>query len=115
MLQIIEADSIEYQFNRFNALSRDVDIDILPILSNHMVLRVAGLVENAIQVIFSEYCRRHSNREISSFIKRTINRENSLNTEKIKNVIEKLDSKFHCSGLAPPSLRRERFSTAFDE
>lgn len=95
MLQIIEAeaDSIEYQFNRFNALSRDVDIDILPILSNHMVLRVAGLVENAIQAIFSEYCRRHSNREISSFIKRTINRENSLNTEKIKNVIEKLDSK----------------------
>ena len=24
-------------------------------------------------------------------------------------------SKFHCSGLAPPSSRRERFSTAFDE
>lgn len=99
MLQNIksEIDSIEYQFVKFDKLSRDSDIDIHTVLSNHMVLRVAGLVENSLQAMFDEYCRRYSNIQISHFVSKTIRRENSLNTEKIKNIIEKLDSEIWLS------------------
>lgn len=69
----------------------DADLWIQNVLANHIVLAGAGYVEDAVQAVLSEYGRVHGNVRIARFVDKTIKRSNSLNCEKIENILELFD------------------------
>lgn len=69
----------------------EVDPQIQNVYANHVVLAGAGHVESAILAILSEYGRKHGNVRISRYVERTIERNNSLNCEKIERILHQFD------------------------
>lgn len=87
-----EVDRIRSQFKQYTDLCDKSDFSLHPVYANYMVLKSAGFLESSIRSILAEYARRHSNQQIMRFLIKTVERENSLNCEKISKIICKLDS-----------------------
>ncbi|MEE4208011.1 MAG: HEPN domain-containing protein [Parvularcula sp.] len=69
----------------------DVDASIQSVLSNYLVLAGAGLIENGLNHVLSEYGRRVGDVRIRRYVARTVSRHNSLNCKKIKDILEQFD------------------------
>jgi hypothetical protein len=54
------------------------------VYSSYLVVKTAGLVEVAVRDILGEYARQRGNVELQRYISAMIERENSLNCEKIE-------------------------------
>lgn len=87
-----EVDRIKALFTKFIELSKESELDIHPVYANYMVLKSAGFLEKSVHAILAEYGRRNANSEIKRFLVKTVERENSLNCEKLERIISKLDS-----------------------
>jgi len=70
----------------------NVDITILGVFSNYLAIKSAGLVETTVISILSEYGRTHGNKRLEKFVQKTIERNNSLNCEKIKSILDQFDT-----------------------
>jgi len=69
----------------------EVDPQIQNVYANHVVLAGAGYVESAILATLSEYGKRHGNDRISRYVEKTIERNDSLNCEKIEKILHQFD------------------------
>lgn len=69
----------------------DADLGLQHVFSSYLVLAGAGHIENSVIHILSEYGRTHGNSAVKRFIEKTIARNNSLNCEKIKIILDQFD------------------------
>lgn len=82
---------------RIDKLSKDLrtaafESDILQhVYSSHLVLLAAGHVEQSVIAVLFEYGRAHGNSHIKRFIEKSVERNNSLNCEKIKKILDLFD------------------------
>lgn len=74
-----------------DAAAPDVDIPILSVFSNQLAIRSAAMVEYSVIQILSEYGRLNGNQRIGRFVEKTVTRNNSLNCEKIKTILDNFD------------------------
>ena len=74
-----------------DATVAEVDPVIQNVFSNHVVLAGAGYVEDSVLATLSEYGRNHGNDKIARYVEKTISRYNSLNCEKIENILHNFD------------------------
>ncbi|WP_155984359.1 HEPN domain-containing protein [Paracoccus pantotrophus] len=69
----------------------DADLSIQHVFSAHLVLAGAGHIESSISHILSEYARIHGNETVGRFVEKTVARNNSLNCEKIKTIVDQFN------------------------
>jgi len=69
----------------------DVEPRIQNVFANHIVLAGAGFVEDSILATLSEYGNRHGDPKIARFIEKSVARNNSLNCEKIQQILNHFD------------------------
>ena len=86
-----EKDRIQALQSLLEQSVNSVDAQIQNIYSNHLVLASAGFVEKSTLLILSEYTRRNGDLRVKRYIERNISRQNSLNCEKIKLLVELFD------------------------
>lgn len=93
VLQTIDArqKSIDYAIKVMDAAAPDADFSVLGIFSNHLAIRAAGHVELSVQEVLSEYARVRGNTQLSLYVRRSVERNNSLNCEKIKAITDSFD------------------------
>ncbi|MEC9245313.1 MAG: HEPN domain-containing protein [Pseudomonadota bacterium] len=72
----------------------DVDVRIQNVFANHIVLASAGYVEDSVLAALSEYGRTHGNPRIARFVEKSVSRNNSLNSEKIENILHQFDKEW---------------------
>lgn len=70
----------------------DVDPLIQNVYSNHVVLLGAGLVEISVAAILSDYSAARGCLQLSRFVQHSVERNNSLNCEKISNILNRFDA-----------------------
>lgn len=66
----------------------DADLALQHVFSSHLILAGAGHVEKSVIHILSEYGRQNGNAEIRRFVEKSVSRNNSLNCEKIKKILD---------------------------
>lgn len=69
----------------------DVSPALQGVLSSHLVILASGHIELSVKEIVKRYGDTHGNRQIVRFIDKTIDRENSLNCDKIEKILSRLD------------------------
>lgn len=69
----------------------EVEMRILSVFANQLAIRSAGMIEYSVIQILSEYGRLNGNQRIGRFVEKTVERNNSLNCEKIKVVLDNFD------------------------
>ena len=99
-------DSIIMQMD--GAIS-SAEFRIQNVFSSHLVILASGHVEISVREIINRYVSQKSNLKINKFITHTIERENSLNCEKIGRVLDKFDMNWRIE-LAQIVLTSERES-----
>lgn len=70
----------------------DVSISVLGVFSNQLAIKAAGYVEFSVCQILSEYGRLNGNQRIALYIEKSIERNNSLNCEKIEKILNQFDT-----------------------
>lgn len=70
------------------AAADQADLPLQHIFSSHLVLAGAGHVEQSVINILSEYGRINGNLIVKRFIEKTVARNNSLDCEKIKKILD---------------------------
>ncbi len=90
-----EVQRIDHLVTTLDSTVDSVDPIIQNLYASQVVLAAAGYVESATTHILSEYAQRHGgNPRVSRYIARTVLRNNSLNCEKIKNILDRFDSEW---------------------
>lgn len=89
-----ERDQIDNLFKKVRPELEKVDLIIQPLIAGNMIIRSAGFVERSVKHILFHYAKDRSNREIASFISKSIDRENSLNCEKIERILNRFDDRW---------------------
>ncbi|XAP78324.1 HEPN domain-containing protein [Citromicrobium bathyomarinum] len=82
---------IDSVVNEIDAAIVDVSPSLQGVLSSHLVILASGHVELSVKELIKRYGDAHGNRQIVRFMDKTIDRENSLNCEKIENILSRLD------------------------
>jgi hypothetical protein len=82
---------IDSVVNEMDGSIADVSPSLQGVLSSHLVILASGHIELSVKELIKRYGETHGNRQIVRFIDRTIDRENSLNCEKIEKVLSRLD------------------------
>lgn len=67
------------------------DIRVQGVFSSHLVILASGHVEISVREIIGSYVKSRSNLLIANFSIKTLERENSLNSEKICKILDKFD------------------------
>jgi RiboL-PSP-HEPN len=67
------------------------DMRIQNVFSSHLVILASGHIEISVREIVSSYVNRRTNPKINKFILKTLERENSLNCDKICKILDKFD------------------------
>lgn len=62
------------------------------VYSGYLALRGAGLVELALREVMGEYAVQRGSQEIRNFVRHHVNRENSLNCDKIEKILNRFSS-----------------------
>ncbi|WP_407936853.1 HEPN domain-containing protein [Jiella pelagia] len=57
--------------------------------AGYMIVQSSGFIERSVSALLGEYGSRRSNAEISRFLQKTVERENSLNCEKIEKILSR--------------------------
>lgn len=70
----------------------EVDPIVQNVYANHVVLLASGYVENSTIQMLSEYGKNNGNHSVRRYIERTVSRNNSLNCEKIANILHHFDT-----------------------
>ena len=93
MIQDVRAakDRIVYLFDALDREKDRINLRIQGVFANHLALKAAGFVEKSVQLELADYARRHGNSQVSKYVLRTIEWENSLNCEKIEKILSQLD------------------------
>lgn len=86
--------SVDHTISAMDKVIWDVDDRIQTVFSKHVVLAGAGLIENAVSTILYEYCKNNSNRQIQRFVSRSVERQNSLNCQKIREILDGFDKEW---------------------
>ena len=87
-----EIQRIDQRIEGIEAVLETVDFALVNILSGHVVLSAAGLVEQSAAEILGEYTRRHGNELVTRFVQRSVGRNNSLNCEKLQSLLDQFDT-----------------------
>lgn len=82
---------IDHLSSQLSKASGDVDITLQTVFANHMVLAASGLIEQTVIGVLGEYGRRNGNLPLSRYLEKTAGRLNSLNCEKIENLLSHFD------------------------
>ncbi|SHJ06079.1 HEPN domain-containing protein [Wenxinia saemankumensis] len=69
----------------------DVDFAVQSVFANQLALLAAGLVEETVSKVLSEYGRKKGDPKISRYITKSVEHQNSLSCEKIKLTLDKFD------------------------
>lgn len=69
----------------------DADLALQHVFSSHLVLASAGHVEKSTIHILSEYARQRGDTKLGRFVDKAVSRNNSLNCEKIKKILDMFD------------------------
>jgi hypothetical protein len=67
------------------------DIRVQGVFSSHLVILASGHVEISVREIIGSYVKARSNPLISNFSIKTLERENSLNSDKICTILDKFN------------------------
>ena len=70
----------------------DVDPLVQNVFANHVVLAGAGLVENSVIAILAEFSLKCGCQPLSSYVERTVGFNNSLNCNKIRQILDRFDN-----------------------
>lgn len=89
---VTEFRRIEHRVTAMSGLVDNVDPIIQNVLSAQLILSGAGLVEKSVVDVLSEYGRRHGNPRLSRYVQKSVERNNSLNCEKIGKIFNHFDS-----------------------
>ncbi len=83
-----EAQRIDYLVTTLDSTVDFVEPIVQNLYANQVVLAAAGYVENATKHILSEYAQKRGNKAIAQYIEHAVSRNNSLNCEKIKIILD---------------------------
>lgn len=72
----------------------DADLSLQHVFSSYLILAGAGHVERSVINILSEYGRLRGDSYIGQFVRKTVERSNSLNCDKIKKLTDKFSSEW---------------------
>ena len=85
---------IDFTIDAMNKICWEVDDQIQPVFSKHVVLAGSGMIEHAVLSILNEYCRKNSNLEIQAFVSRSVRRQNAYSLEKVKELLDRFDTEW---------------------
>lgn len=88
----IEISRIDHRVSAMAELVDSVSPVIQNAFSSQLIISGAGLIEKSVTYLLSEYGRRHGNPMLSRYVQKSVERNNSLNCEKICNLFNHFDS-----------------------
>lgn len=88
-------ENVESLMKSIDKIESECDTKILNALGDHIILSSAGLIEYAVENILFEYCELDKNPKISNFFLHSVNRYNSLNWPKIREILEHFNVEWH--------------------
>lgn len=68
-----------------------VDMKVQSVFASHLVILASGHIEISVREVLGEYALRRANPTVQQFVLKSLERENSLNCEKINKVLDKFD------------------------
>ena len=73
------------------------DLRIQPVFAAHLITLASGHVEFGLREILRNYAKMRGNNPISNYVGKMIDRENSVNNEKVKKVLDRFDTNWFVS------------------
>ena len=81
-------DRIENLIRAVDPIESDCDTIVLSAFAENIIIAAAGLIEIAIAETLYKYCKLKNRSKVSDFFLHSINRYNSLNWQKIKEILK---------------------------
>lgn len=88
-------ENVENLMKSIDQIESECDTKILNALGDHIILSSAGLIEHAMKSILYEYGELNKNHKISNFFLHSVNKYNSLNWQRIREILAHFNDEWH--------------------